>query len=183
LELENGTERVHETIRERATGEDNAASRGWFTQVALSTLLMALLSALAALMAAISAHESLLERTQEILDMIELENDRVEIEVLTAKHDILRRLEVEPDASEVSRVRANREDLRQRKEETTEEERFVGTATHAHLVFATAVTLLSVGITLGGISMISRKRSLWIVGLFVGLAGAVGVAIGFASLL
>jgi hypothetical protein len=178
MEQEKAIEHAVEAIQEHAGGaHGDAASRRWITQVALSTLVMALLSALGALMAAISAHESLLERTQEVLDFVRLQNDRLEIEVLRAKHDLLRQSGVEPAASELSRIRAYETDLLRMTEQTTEEEAVVRTSAHAHLVFAIAVTLLSVGITLSGISMIARRRPLWIAGLAFGLAGTVSMAI------
>jgi hypothetical protein len=63
-------------------------------------------------------------------------------------------------------------------EEVSREESLVRETTHAHLVFAVAVTLLSIGITLGGMAIIARQRFLWIIGLVFGLAGAVSVALG-----
>jgi hypothetical protein len=144
---------------------------------------MALLSATGALMAAISAHESLLERSQEILDFVSLETDRVEIEVLQSRHDILRQLGEAPAESEVARVRAWREDMGREKEELSKEESIVGATTSAHLVFAVAVTLLSIGITLGGMAIIARQRFLWLIGLVFGAAGALSVALGFRDML
>ena len=115
MELENKTDHAHETIREHvAEDQHRSAAPRWFTYVALSTLLMALLSASAALMAAISAHESLLERSQEILDFVALETDRVEVEVLQSKHDILHQLDGRPPDSELARVKAYRVDVSRR---------------------------------------------------------------------
>lgn len=184
MELEGTAEHAHETIHEHAIeGRHGPSAPRWFTYVALSTLVMALLSAFAALMAAISAHESLLERTQEILDFVALETDRVEIEVLVTKHDLLRQFEEAPAASELERVRAYHEELERLGERTTEDELIVRTTTHAHIVFAVAVTLLSIGITLGGLALISKQRFLWIIGLVFGLAGAVAVAVGLSDVI
>jgi hypothetical protein len=40
---------------------------------------------------------------------------------------------------------------------------------YTHLVLAVAVTVLSVGITLGGMAVVVEERSLWIVGLGLGV--------------
>ncbi len=184
MELESTSEHAHELIHEHAAASHaDRSSPGWFTQVALSTLVMALLSALAALLAAISAHESLLERTQEILDFVALDTERLEVEVLRSKHDVLRQLGEEPPVSEVSRVRNYEEEIVAMTKKTAADEEVVRTSTHAHVIFAIAVTLLSVGITLGGMAIISRKRFLWIVGLVFGAGGTLGVAIGLAEML
>ena len=44
-------------------------------------------------MAGITSNESLMERTEEILDLSKLESDRLHIEVLRLKHDLLRSLD------------------------------------------------------------------------------------------
>jgi Domain of unknown function (DUF4337) len=184
MELENKTEHVHETIQERArTSHAEGSSPPWFTQVALSTLMMALLSALAALMGAISSHDSILERTQEIVDFVRLDNDSVEIEVLRSKHDLLVHLGEEPSASEVSRVRLYEENREKMSKRTANDEGVVRAETHAYVIFAVAVTLLSVGITLGGMSMIAKKRFLWVIGLALGAGGAVTVVLGLRAML
>jgi hypothetical protein len=184
MELEGTAEHGHETIREHlAEGRHGPSSPRWFTYVALSTLLMALLSAFAALMAALSAHEALLERTQEIVDFVALETDRIEIEVLQSKHEILRQFDETPAESELARVEAYREDVARLIEQTVDEESLAQAATHAHLVLAVAVTLLSIGITLGGMAIIANQRFLWIIGLVFGLAGAVGVVLGLRDMM
>jgi Domain of unknown function (DUF4337) len=183
MELETTSEHAHEIIHKHSASHGNDSSPGWFTRVALSTLVMALLSALAALLAAISAHESRLERTQEILDFVALDTERVEIEVLRSKHDLLRQLGEEPAATEVSRLRNYEEQIRELTKATAADEGVVRTSTHAHVIFAIAVTLLSVGITLGGMSMIARKRFLWIIGLVFGMGGAVNLVLGLTDML
>lgn len=66
---------------------------------------------------------------------------------------------------------------------TAADEDVVRTSTHAHVIFAIAVTLLSVGITLGGMAMIARKRFLWIIGLVFGVGGAVSLVFGLRDML
>jgi hypothetical protein len=184
VELESTAEHALETIHEHvAESPHHPSSPPWFTYVALSTLVMALLSAFAALMAAISAHESLLERTQEILELVALDTDRIEIEVLTSKHDLLRQLEAEPSGAELDRVAAYREEVERLLDQTAEDEAIVGSTTHAHIVFAVAVTLLSIGITLGGMALIAKQRFLWIVGLVFGLVGDASVVYGMRDMM
>jgi Flp pilus assembly protein TadB len=184
MELESATEHAHETIHEHvAEPHGGRSTPRWHIYVALSTLVMALLSAMAALMAALSAHEALLERTQEIVDFVALETDRIEIEVLRSKHDILRQFEVTPPPDELSRIRTYQKEVAILMETTAEEEAVVRASNRAHIVFAIAVTLLSVGITLGGMSLIAEQRFLWIVGLVFGVAGTLGVVIGFRTMI
>lgn len=184
MEIENASEHALETIHEHlAESPHHPSSPRWFTYVALSTLVMALLSAFAALMAAISAHESLLERTQEILELVALETDRLEIEVLVSKHELLRQFDTAPSAAELERVAAYREEIERLVEQTAEDEAIVRATTHAHIVLAVAVTLLSIGITLGGMALIAKQRLLWIVGLVFGAAGTASIVYGMTDLI
>ena len=64
----------------------------------------------AALVRSLKRSESLLERTQEILDFVALETDVLEIEVLRSKHEILRQFDETPPESELARIDAYRED-------------------------------------------------------------------------
>ena len=181
MDLENKTDHAHETIHERvAQGHGHPTAPAWFTHVALSTLLMALLSATAALMAAIAAHEALLERSQEILDFVAAETDRLEIEIIESRRAVLQGLGEIPVESQ-AQLEADRGEEARDIELAAEDELRVQRATSAHLVFAVAVTLLSIGITLGGMAVIARRRFLWIVGLGFGVAGAVAVVVGFMA--
>ena len=57
----------------------------WHEQVALSTLVMAMLAAVGALLAGIAVQEATMERMQEIIDFSILEGDRAEVEILKAR--------------------------------------------------------------------------------------------------
>ena len=52
-----------------------------------------------------------------------------------------------------------------------------------HEMFAIAVTLLSVAITICGIALLSRHRVLWLTGLFFGVAGSLLFSAGVLEML
>ena len=55
--------------------------------------------------------------------------------------------------------------------------------TLAHVIFAIAVTLLSMGIILAGMAVVIERKWLWATGLVIGTAGSLSVAIGIAVML
>lgn len=182
-ELGESAELVDELILE-ATKEDEAGREGprWHKLVALSTLVLALLTAVDALLAGITAHEAVLERTEEAIEVSVLEGDRVTVEVLKAKHEILSSLGEARDPDEIALIEAHEEQMAELLKETAHEEGLVKEASSARLILAIAVTVLSLGITLCGMSTVVELKWLWIAGLAIGLAGAVGLAIGTLSL-
>jgi len=183
-ELGGSAELVDELILEATKeGEAGRESPRWHKLVALSTLVLALLTAVGALLAGITAHEAVLERTEQAIEVSVLEGDRVTVEVLKAKHEILSSLGEAPDPYEIALIEEYEEQIARLLEETAHEEGQVQEASSAHLILAIAVTVLSVGITLCGMSVVVEQKWLWIAGLAIGLVGAIGLGIGIVSLL
>ena len=183
-EIGESSELVDELFLE-SVKEDEGAHRGprWHRQVALSSLVLALLAALGGLLAGITAHESLLERTQEVIAVSRLEGDRVSIEVLRAKHEILSSLGEPVPSAEIARIEAYEEEARELGREATLEEVQARITDYAHLVLAVAVTVLSVGITLGGMAVVVEEKWLWAAGMAIGSVGTLGLAWGIVGML
>lgn len=177
---ETAQDAVTEAIESPVVGPEEPR---WHDHVALTTLIMALLAALGGLLAGMTAHEALLERTEEIIGMSSLEGDRLSAETLKSKHEILIALGRTPDPAEVERVAAIEQGMQEPQASTARKETLAVAASQTHLICAIAVTLLSLGITLGGMAVVVERKVLWTVGLFVGAAGAVGVGIGVLSML
>ena len=182
-EIGESTELVSELAMESVQdGEPESERARWHMHVAITTLLMALLTAFGALLTGMTAHEALLDRTKEVIEISILEGDRVEVALLKAKHEILISLGETPDEAEIARIREFDEEIQELAAEIQSEERRILSSSSTHLTLAVAVTLLSVGITVGGMSVIVEQRSLWIAGIVFGVAGAVGVAIGVVTM-
>jgi len=155
----------------------------WHRHVALSSLVLSLLAAMGALFAGMSAHEALVERTEEIMDVSRLQADRISIEILENRHRLLEAMEEEVSAEEARKVQEYREHAGDMRLEAQHLEAVVESSMHAHLLLAICVTLLSVGITLGGMAIILETRVLWLSGLVLGAGGGMGVIYGIALML
>jgi len=177
-----------DTAQEAATAaleaqEAREQERRWHRQVALTTLLMALLAALGGLLAGITADQALIDRTKEIIEVSYLEGDRACAETLKAKHEILIVLGESPDPAEIERLRAFEKEREVLETESAVEEMEVFEAGSAHMTLAIAVTLLSLGITLGGMAVVVERKPLWLAGLLFGAAGALAVGLGVLRML
>jgi hypothetical protein len=173
-------ELVMESVKE---DEGRHKSPRWHRQVALTSLVLALLTALGGLLAGMTAHEALLERTKEIIEVSRLEGDRVSIEVLEAKHEILASLGETVDPAEIAQIQAYQEEARVLEMEARLEEALAQRTGYTHLVLAIAVTVLSVGITLSGMAVVVEEKRLWLAGMIIGGAGALGLAYGILVML
>ena len=148
------------------------------SKIALTTMLMALLAAFGALMAGISAQDALITRTAEIIDVSVQESDRLAMDILKAKHEILISMGEKPDEAEAEQIAKYDREATERAQKATSEEEIVEALALPHLVFAVAVTLLSVGIALNGIAVVVDRKLLWLIGVTFGLLGTTGIVMG-----
>lgn len=155
----------------------------WHKYVAMSTMIMALLAAIGGMLAGISSEEALNARTMEIIEMNYMEGDRLYVEILKSRHEILTAIGENPDPAEVAYAAQCAENLDDLEANVANEESLSLQTTNAHMVFALAVTLLSLGITLGGMAVLLDRKLLWIVGLLIGMVGSVGVIAGVVVML
>lgn len=170
-------------IEELDHSQDESKQRRWHKQVALSTLVFAMLAALGGLLAGITAHENQQEKTEEIINLTILEGDRISIEVLKAKHDILANLGEAPPEEELSAISEFEAEIAIKQEIISEEELLADIASQTHLIFAISVAILAAGISLCGMAVVVSEKWLWIVGLIIGSLGTIGILWGIASMM
>ena len=177
-------ELANELVMESMDGDEDASKiQRWHKIIAFSTLIMALLAALGGLLSGITAQESQSDKIAEILDLTILESDRVRVDVLKAKHEILNSLGETPDEAEIEAIREFEEEIEKKRKEIAQEEILAQTFGQTHLIFAISVTILAVGITLSGMSIVIEQRWLWVVGMAAGALGSLGVMAGIISML
>ncbi len=165
------------------SGEVGEEHPGWHKHVSLVILIMALLSALGAVLAGMTAHQALIERTEEIIELNIMEGDRIYMETLRSKHEILTALGESPDQAEIEAIEAFEKDMQDLETEAAIEETKVITAISTHLIFAIVVALLSLGTALCGMSIIADQKYLWMVGTVFGVIGTIGLGIGVLSMI
>ena len=159
-EYEESAEAAHDLIKEELHKRNDEERSRWNSRVALSTMALALLSALGSLMTGITASESVLERTKEILDVSSYESDRLNIEVLKSKHEILTSLGEALNRAEIDRIRKFEDEMSRLQLEIQREELATQSTMFEHELFAIGVTLFSVAITLSGMSIVVQRRAL-----------------------
>ena len=170
-------------LEQMEVDESDSQVHRWHKQVALSTLILALLAAVGGLLSGISAQENVLEKTEEIFSLTVLEGDRVSVEVLKAKHEILISLGEIQDEAEIEAIKAFEAEIVEMREEFTEDETLAQAFGQTHLRFAISVTFLAAGITLSGMSVVVQQKWLWVVGMVIGAVGTIGIVLGIISML
>lgn len=184
-ELDRSTVLVDEMAQEVANTEGPSRNQppDWHNQVALSTLILAILAAIGALLAGMTAHEAVLDRTREAIDSSVLEGERVTVEVLKAKHEILLSLGDTPDAAELAKIQAYQKRVPELRDGVAGEEEATVATGYPHLVLAIAATVISIGIAVTGMSVVVERKWLWLAGLAVSLVGVIALGIGIVTMI
>ena len=154
----------------------------WYRGVAFTILVLSVVTALSALLAGMTAHETLLDRTEEIIDVSIAETDQLTIEVLRSKHDIQTALGQPVDAAEVEEIERMEADAELYETEAEEAEASALDAASDHLLLAIAATIAAIAIAVTGLAPIVFQRWLWIAGILIGSLATVILVVGMTRI-
>lgn len=144
----------------------------WFRGVAFTILVLSVVTAVAALLAGMTAHETLLDRTEEIIDISIAETDKLTAELLRAKHDLQTALGHPVSAAEAEQIESLEAEAQRLEAEAAAAEDAALDSTADHLLFAIAATIAAIAIAVTGLAPIVHQRWLWTAG---GLVGALAI--------
>jgi len=168
-------EHAHETIEHHAHG----SSEPWIMGVALTAAVLAVLAAVTALYAEHFATEAMLEQIQASDRWSEFQANSIKEKVTEAKKEMLTSLKNQPDSEDAARLAEykKRKDEAMEKAKSFEEvsERHLG----EHVPLSRGLTMFQVGIAVGAISVLTKRREFWYVSLAFGAVGLGFLAWGF----
>lgn len=174
-EIEVPTEHLHETIHEEAHGHGHSHGPEkrdpWIMQVALSSAILAVLAALAALFAGHHVNEAVLERIMASDRWSYFQAKGIKASVLSSKLELLDTLGKEVKEEEREKLSEYKKEQKEIEADAREREEASEHHLKAHNTLASSVTLFQVAIALAAISVLTKKRVLWVVGLVLGLGG------------
>jgi hypothetical protein len=167
-EIEVPTEHLHEAIHEAAHGGGGGSFN---MQVALSSALVAVLAAVCALFAGAYANEAVVNEIKSANTWSYYQSKSIKSSVLASKADLLQALgrkAGEADLKKLEEYKAEMEEIKAEAEKLTHEAEAL---LHRHETLAKGVTLFQIAIALSAISVLTKKRFLWLGGLGLSLGG------------
>ena len=172
-EIEVPNEHLHESIHEKVEEERKHNEKGWSMYVAISTALMAVLAAVSSLLAGHHSNESL-------VDQIKASDQWSYYQAKGIKADIKKlALPGNPSvAADIERYTKEQESIKKSAEILQESS---GSHLETEKKFAMAVTFFQIAIAIAAISILSKKKFLWIGSLFIGSAGLFFLLYGIIS--
>jgi len=160
-------EQVQETIDEHA----HATMEPWVMGVALTAAILAALAAVTALYAEHFATEAMLEQIEASDTWSEFQANSIKEKVIETKKEVLFILKKEPDPEDEAKLieyRGNKAELKEKAEQKGLE-----SIKHlrGHVPLSRSLTLFQVGIAIGAISALTKRRAFWFVSIAFGVIG------------
>jgi hypothetical protein len=170
-------EHAHETIEHQAHG----SSEPWVMGVALTAAVLAALAAVTALFAEHFATEATLEQIRASDKWSEFQANSIKEKVIETRKEVLATLRKELDSQDEAKLK----EYKDKKEEIRKEAKLLEQESakhlHEHVPLSCGLTMFQVGIAIGAISVLTKRRSLWFVCLAFGTTGIGFLVWGFVA--
>lgn len=188
-DVEIDTDKLRETIDEEIEREASTLLRG----IALTTAVLAALAAIASLQAGGTVNEALALKTEAARLQSEASDQWAYYQakglksvVIEAQRNVWQALDKPPPAElgadsqrYVEDQKKSRDKAKELEHQRDEKSAEADVLMHRHHYFAESVALLQVGIALGAVAALVRRRPVWIGSILLGFAGALLFAFAF----
>jgi hypothetical protein len=159
-------EQVHEDIQHHAKNGEN-----WTLGVALTAAILAGLAALTALLSGHHANEGMLDQIHASDQWNYYQAKGIKSSVLSTKAELLTALGKTPDPKDHEKLANYKKEQEDIFRDATEKEHASQGHMRAHIIFARGVTLFQVAIAVSAISVLTRRRPFWYLGIGFGVVG------------
>ena len=173
-EIEVPTEHLHEHMEHEA----HHSGEKWIVFVALSSALLAVCAAASALLAGHHANEAMIEQIQSSDQWAFYQAKGIKSAVLESKTELLTALGKDVSEKDLEKVKHYKEEQEKIQDNAKEKQESAEQHLKHHNKLAKSVTIFQVAIALGAISALTKRKSLWVASLVLGVAGLVLFALG-----
>jgi len=172
-EIEDFSESIHEQSNEHAHHilHESGGKEKWVVWVALSTAVVAVLAAITGLLAGSHADESMLAQMRASDKWAYYQAKGIKADILNSSNRMLVALGKSPDSADVARVKREKQDQQKIMAEAQDLEKESKEHVAKHETLARGVTLFQIAIAIGAISIITKRKVLWLVSLGFAAAG------------
>lgn len=174
-EIEDYSESIYEQSDEHA---HHAAHGGnpkdkWVVYVAMTTAIFAVLAAICGLLAGDHADEAMLSQMRASDTWAHYQAKGIKSDVLNASGSILIALGKSPDTAAVNRIRHEKKDQQKLMDEANDLQKESNGHVARHKILARGVTMFQIAIAIGAISIITKRRVLWMVSMGFAVVGII----------
>jgi hypothetical protein len=149
----------------------HAAEERWILGVALTAALLAVIAAITALLAEHHANEAMIEQIRSSDKWNYYQAKGIKANLLASKIELLTALGKTVEAKDRDKLEGYRKEQEAIKEEAEENERVSAAHLKHHSLLSRGVTLFQVGIAVGAISVLTKRKRFWYASLAFGGTG------------
>jgi hypothetical protein len=161
-ETENYSENIHEQSNEHAHHILAEGKEKWVLWVALTTAVFAVLAAIAGLLAGDHADEAMLAQIKSSDQWAFYQAKSIKSGTIDASNKVLLALGKTPAAEDAAKIKANKADQAKIMAEAKALQKESDEHVAKHKILARGVTLFQVAIAIGAISIITKRKFLWL---------------------
>jgi len=179
-EIENYSENIHEQGNEHAHHILSEGKERWVLYVALTTAVIAVLAAITGLLAGDHSDEAMLAQIKSSDQWAYYQAKGIKSDVLASSNNLLIAMGKTPAAKDTAKVNANKKEQAKISAEARALQKEADEHVAKHKILARGVTLFQVAIAIGAISIITKRKTLWmgsmgfaVIGIFFLLQGTV----------
>lgn len=170
-EIEDYSEKIHEQANERAHEALANGKEKWVLYVALTTAVFAVLAAVSGLLAGKHSDEAILAQMRSSDQWAFYQAKGIKVEMLNSSNKILVALGKVPLPEDVNKINQDKKEQAKIRQEAISGQKESDGHIAKHSVLARAVTLFQVAIAIGAISIITKRKSLWLASSLFALIG------------
>lgn len=170
-ETEVPTEHMQEEMQHHA-GHASSESR-WVNQVALSSALFAVLAAVASLLSGHHINEAMIEQLRASDHWSQYQAKSIKAVELQTRISFLKAVHGEVAVADTDKIKEYSDEQKDISKDAKNEELSSKAHQASHEVFACAVTFSQIAIAICAISVLTRRRRFWYMGLLAGVVGTV----------
>jgi Domain of unknown function (DUF4337) len=160
-----------ESVHEEIHHQTEHSGEPWTLGVALSSALIAALAAVSSLNAGHHSDEALIEQMKATDQWAYYQAKGIKANILTSKMELQRTLGKESDQADEKRVRQYSAEQEEIKNEAQKAQEKSAAHIRSHNILARAVTFFQISIAIGAISVLTKRKWFWFVGLIGALIG------------
>jgi Na+-translocating ferredoxin:NAD+ oxidoreductase RnfD subunit len=179
-EIEDYSEKIHEQSNEHAhhVMHESGGKEKWVVYVALTTAIFAVLAAITGLIAGDHADEAMLAQIRASDKWAHYQAKGIKADVLSASNTMLISLGKPADTAAVNKIKEEKKDQQDIMKEATKLQKESDEHVARHKTMAQGVTMFQIAISIGAISIITKKRILWLISIGFAAIGVVFLILG-----
>jgi hypothetical protein len=149
----------------------HAATEPWILGVALTAAFLAVFAAITALMAEHHANEAMLDQIRSSDQWNYYQAKGIKASLLVTKTELLSSLGKTVDEKDLAKLEGYKKEQETIKEEAEEKQRASEAHLQQHTILSRSVTMFQVGIAVGAISVLTKRKSFWFASMVFGIIG------------